>query len=314
MNSVEHFINPERRDSHRLAAAFLAALLLHIIAFVAFSLMRLAESTSNPAPIGVELLPGILGGAALAAPAAPSAGPAPSARPSTQGAEPGFVIPMPRQGMEATQPTGPAFRVGGPSSPQSSSVPQATSPVQEPVFPHISSALQPAGATAEGGGSHAGATAKGALVQGGGQAPVQGSLNLGSLEQSFANARGSGGEPGGAGRGGGGGGGAATGSGGAQGDYRFQWDQPEAAAARKLLASPRPQIPEWVSKQGLSLAVLVSFTLTPDGLLRDVNVEASSGFNEVDAAVVEAVRLWRFSPNPASHDIHGLIPYAIRAR
>jgi TonB family protein len=69
-----------------------------------------------------------------------------------------------------------------------------------------------------------------------------------------------------------------------------------------------------VSKQGLSLTVLVSFTLTPDGLLRDVNVEASSGFNEVDAAVMEAVRLWRFSPYPSSRDIHGLIPYAIRAK
>ena len=69
-----------------------------------------------------------------------------------------------------------------------------------------------------------------------------------------------------------------------------------------------------MSKQGLSLTVLVSFTLTPDGLLRDVNVEASSGYNEVDAAVMEAVRLWRFSASPGSHDIHGLIPYIIRAR
>jgi TonB family protein len=104
------------------------------------------------------------------------------------------------------------------------------------------------------------------------------------------------------------------GNGGGQGDYRFQWDQPAAAAVRKLLASPRPLVPSWVSKQGLSLTVLVSFTLTPDGFLRDVNVEGSSGYNEVDAAVLEAVRLWRFSSSPSSPDIHGLIPYAIRAR
>jgi TonB family protein len=69
-----------------------------------------------------------------------------------------------------------------------------------------------------------------------------------------------------------------------------------------------------VSKEGLSLTVLVSFTLTPDGFLRDVNVEGSCGYNEVDAAVLEAVRLWRFNASPSSPDIHGLITYAIRAR
>jgi TonB family protein len=69
-----------------------------------------------------------------------------------------------------------------------------------------------------------------------------------------------------------------------------------------------------VSKQGLSLTVLVAFTLTPDGILRDVNVEASSGYNEVDAAVMEAVRLWRFGADPSAQAIHGLIPYVIRAR
>jgi len=58
----------------------------------------------------------------------------------------------------------------------------------------------------------------------------------------------------------------------------------------------------------------VAFTLTPDGLLRDVNVEASSGYNEVDAAVTEAVRLWRFTADPSAHNIHGLIPYVIRVR
>jgi TonB family protein len=99
-----------------------------------------------------------------------------------------------------------------------------------------------------------------------------------------------------------------------QDDFRFRWDQPEAAQARKLLSAPQPQIPAWVSKQGLSLTVLVNFTLTPDGFLRDVNVEASSGFNDVDAAVMEAVQLWRFSPDPSAHPIHGMIPYGIRAR
>ena len=102
--------------------------------------------------------------------------------------------------------------------------------------------------------------------------------------------------------------------GGGQGDFRFLWDQPEAGKARRLLSSSQPRIPEWVSKEGLSLTVLVSFTLTPDGLLSDVNVEASSGYNDVDEAVSEAVRLWRFSADPSARPIHGQIPYAVRAR
>jgi len=318
MSAAEEMTDPGRSDSRRLLAAFLAAALLHVVVFIAFAIVRLAESTMNPVPVSVELMPGTLSGPALAGPPSAAAPQTPStraaARPGTS-PEQSFVIPTPRSGAgaEATQPTGPAFRVAGPISSQTSSAPQATSPVQEPVFPHVANPQQGAQAVTGGGSAAAGGPAHGVLVEGGGQAAASGSLDLGSLDKSLAAAQGSGGEPGvESGRGGGG---ASVGSGGrGQGDYRFQWDQPEAAKDRKLLASPRPRIPQWVSKQGLSLTVLVAFTLTPDGLLRDVNVEASSGYNEVDAAVTEAVRLWRFTADPSAHNIHGLIPYVIRVR
>ena len=193
-------MDPERGDSRRLLAAFLAAVLLHVVIFIAFAIVRLAESAMEPVPVSVELMPGTLSGPALAGPPSVTAGQAPSARSAAQagaGAAQGFVIPTPRQGAgaQATQPTGPAFRVAGPSSAQTSSAPQATSPVQEPVFPHVTPQTG-TGAVTSGGNASAGGPARGQLVQGGGQTAAQGSLDLGSLEKSFANAQGSGAEPG----------------------------------------------------------------------------------------------------------------------
>jgi TonB family protein len=308
MSAAEHMMDSEHSDSRRLLAAFLVAVLAHIVLFAVFAIVRLTENPANLAPVSVELVPGTLSGPLLAGPPGPQA----QARPSqSSGGSPGFVIPTPRQNAQAAMPSGPAFRVEGPSTAQSASAPQATSPVQEPVFPHVSSPQQGTAPTSAGGGTETGAPAKGVLVQGGAQAPVQGSLGVESM--TFSNARGSGAEPGvQSGGGGGGGGGASAGSGG--GGQGIRWDQPEAAHARKLISAPQPQIPAWVSKQGLNLQVLVNFTLTADGFLRDVNVEASSGYNDVDAAVMEAVRLWRFSPAPSARPIHGMIPYVIRAR
>ena len=315
----------ERGDSRRLLAAFLAAVLLHIVFFAVLAIVHLAENPS-PIPVSVELAPGALGGLGLSASASASPQPMGQAQPGRSQAQPsrsaggqGFVIPKPRQGSsaEAYQPTGPAFREEGNQAAQPSSAQRATSPVQEPVFPAAKTSEQGTGAASGGGGTRGGAPARGVLVQGGGNAPAQGSLNLNSFNTSPAAVQGAGSPPAGEGGGeggGGGGGNSIAGSGGGQGSYRFQWEQPAAGQARKLLAAPQPKIPLWVSKEGLSLTVLISFTLTADGVVNDVNVEGSSGYNEVDAAVSEAVRHWRFSPDPSARSIHGLIPYAIRAR
>jgi TonB family protein len=43
-------------------------------------------------------------------------------------------------------------------------------------------------------------------------------------------------------------------------------------------------------------------------------LEKSSGYSDVDAAVVEAVRLWRFSADQSAGPIRGQVPYEIRPR
>jgi TonB family protein len=105
-------------------------------------------------------------------------------------------------------------------------------------------------------------------------------------------------------------GGTGTGSGG----YSVVWDQPEASKGRKLVSAAKPKLPPWVSAQGLSLSVTVSFTLTADGVVKGVKVSPSSGYADVDNAIADAIRNWRFTTAKGAPDIKGVIPYLIKAQ
>ncbi len=146
--------------------------------------------------------------------------------------------------------------------------------------------------------------------------PGGGSLDLGSLDTALAGAgTGKGGTPprGGGGTSVSGGGGTGEGAGG-QGGFSISWDRPAAGRERKLLAAPKPKIPGWVGKEGLTLRVAVSFSVSPEGVVSQPRLGKSSGYSDVDAAVVEAVRLWRFSAAPSAGTIRGQVPYEIRPR
>jgi TonB family protein len=90
------------------------------------------------------------------------------------------------------------------------------------------------------------------------------------------------------------------------------FDKP--SEAREVLEMPRPVIPDWVSRQGLRLQVLVRFALTPQGFLKDLQVIRSSGYSDVDSAVMEALRRWRFRAVNGGPDVTGRVPYLIVAR
>ncbi|UCF99483.1 MAG: TonB family protein [Spirochaetaceae bacterium] len=90
------------------------------------------------------------------------------------------------------------------------------------------------------------------------------------------------------------------------------WDDP--SQGREPTSTPRPQIPAWVSEQGVRLQVVVSFVLTPQGVLRDVKVEQSSGYSDVDTAVLEALRRWKFRPVSSTRTVTGRVPYTIIPR
>jgi TonB family protein len=98
----------------------------------------------------------------------------------------------------------------------------------------------------------------------------------------------------------------------APGDYSIEWARPEQG--RETISTPAPTVPAWVSREGLRLQVAVVFLLTADGLLRNVEVERSSGYSDVDAAVLEALRRWSFRPAPGSRDVSGRVRYSIIPR
>jgi len=95
-----------------------------------------------------------------------------------------------------------------------------------------------------------------------------------------------------------------TGDGGPQ----FEWADNKN---RSPLKTYEPEIPEWVSRQGLRLTIKVSFWLRPEGFLTDFDVYVSSGYPDVDLKIVEALRKWRFPSVSGTENVHGQITYYI---
>ena len=91
--------------------------------------------------------------------------------------------------------------------------------------------------------------------------------------------------------------------------FVIEWEDP--AAGREAVTMVLPRIPQWVSDEGLQLKVVVAFVLTPQGILSSVHLEESSGYSDVDSAVLEAVRKWKFKAVRSSRQVRGRLPYRI---
>ena len=75
---------------------------------------------------------------------------------------------------------------------------------------------------------------------------------------------------------------------------------------------PKPSIPKWVSREGVKLTIVIAFTLLPEGIISNIDVEKSSGYSDVDAAVTEALRRWRFEAVRGEKVVTGRITYVIK--
>ena len=94
--------------------------------------------------------------------------------------------------------------------------------------------------------------------------------------------------------------------------FVIEWD--DAASGREPVTMVLPKIPQLVSKDGLKLKVVVAFVLTPQGILSSVHLEeplGSSGYAEVDSAVLEAVRKWKFKAVRSNRLVRGRLSYRI---
>jgi TonB family protein len=109
---------------------------------------------------------------------------------------------------------------------------------------------------------------------------------------------------------------AATGSGSPAGTgsrpFSVAWDDPDAGKGRELLSAAKPNLPRWVAEQGLTLTIDVAFTILPEGIVARASAARSTGYPEVDKAVLEAVRRWLFSAADTTRTVGGTIQYTIR--
>ncbi|OHD73033.1 MAG: hypothetical protein A2V99_06975 [Spirochaetes bacterium RBG_16_67_19] len=297
----------------RLRSSILLAVLLHALAFVALEIfLKLAPQRTpeyrGPLIVQLQELPAVQqarqAAPAQAAPAAvAAAAPAVAAAPEAQLPSGPPLRAAAPTAPAAPGPSGSPFRMEG--SPAQAGQPRPAGqgfqvPSPEPPLP-------PAGTQAQ--GPPLRAVAPGSGGQAAPAAPLE-ALDRALASGSAARA---GGGTGAGPAAGGASGGAQSGAG--QGAVSREgisivFDDP--TLGREPTSTPPPKIPNWVSEAGLRLTQEISFVLTPQGLLHSVRTVKSSGYSDVDSAVLDAVRGWKFKPAPASAgNVQGTVSYLI---
>jgi TonB family protein len=324
-------------DRRRMLVSMAAALLLHCIAVLVLILgvgSRIEPLREPPVTIDVQIAsapagPVNAGSGGVAVPSyAPASLPAASAGGGGGASGTGdFVIPTPRGTADPSAPIVPSasgFREAGGRTGATGNLPSVQEQSSAAAVPPVQSGKGTGAGAGTGSGSvqHSGT---GVAVGGAAGTGTGGKLDLSQLDKAISGTGTSGSGTGRAGGGSGQGTGtqAGTGSGtgtvkgggggSGTGSYSVVWDQPDASKGRNLTSAPSPTMPPWVSSQGLTLRVTVAFTLTQEGVISKATVEQSSGYADVDAAVVDAIRRWRFSPSKAPGTVNGVIPYVIKA-
>jgi TonB family protein len=93
----------------------------------------------------------------------------------------------------------------------------------------------------------------------------------------------------------------------------ISWE--DADVQRSLVsAGPSPDIPQWVKREGIDLKVVVSFSVTAGGQTTQVSTALSSGYTDVDSAVLDSVRKMKFNPVPGADPARGTVSYLIRTK
>ena len=73
----------------------------------------------------------------------------------------------------------------------------------------------------------------------------------------------------------------------------------------RILRQTEPSYPESLRQQRIEGRVAVRMLVLEDGSVGDADVVSSSGYGEMDAAAVDAVRQWQFVP--ARHEGGGAV-------
>ncbi|HEC78290.1 MAG TPA: energy transducer TonB [candidate division WOR-3 bacterium] len=72
-------------------------------------------------------------------------------------------------------------------------------------------------------------------------------------------------------------------------------------ANRQILSKILPKYPAWCLRKGISGVVKIRIWVEPSGCVREGTlIEVSSGYPDLDQAVIKALRLWKFAPLPSN--------------
>lgn len=89
----------------------------------------------------------------------------------------------------------------------------------------------------------------------------------------------------------------------------------QTLAERPVIRRVDPVLPDAAFKEGVFANPVARVWVSPPGHVARAEIAASSGRADVDAAILDAVRRWRFQPLPPgrSEDQLGEIPFSVRA-
>ena len=93
-------------------------------------------------------------------------------------------------------------------------------------------------------------------------------------------------------------GGGGLGRSGGSGDLSWSLEGP--AGGRRILRRVLPSSPDWLSRRGLELSVVIKFQVLANGAVGEGVIHKTSGFPEVDRRALEALRAWRFAASRSS--------------
>ena len=251
----------------------------------------------------------------------------------------GFVIPTPRaQAVEPQAPAsgGAAFREAGGKTGVVQGIPSVPGPATAPSVPQVQEGKGTGSASSSGAGTSAVQRSGTGVLVPGASGSTSGSLDLGQLDKALAAGgagkgagRGAGtgnttggsstggsstGGSTGSGSGGTGTGGTGTGGSGGAGQGGTGWGSSDMGKGRTMIHTVLPNLPAWVSQEGLALSVKVAFTVQPNGVVSAAKIEQSSGYGDVDASVLEAIRICLFNAVQDSAPAKGSIPYTVNLR
>jgi len=86
-------------------------------------------------------------------------------------------------------------------------------------------------------------------------------------------------------------------------EHPLQWIQ----GSREVVFYYYPPYPDWAKVEGLLSEVILKFWASPDGYIKKVGIEKSSGNVKLDLLAVDYLRRWQFTPSPEGGESVGLI-------